>query len=167
MNDQAKWEQAVVAIGNRYAATPPDIAAELDRLIEQIMRLKQHLVELALSAGSADICRTCAGECCRFGKYHVSELDVMAYLKTGDALVAPDFSSHPYCPYSDASGCTMPPGYRPMTCVVFNCQQIEDQLTDSQKKNLHGCEQELRDAIARAGHITGMRLDRALLLGCS
>ena len=167
MNDQAIWDQTVTAVSDRYAGLSPDIAPELDRLIEQIISLKQHLVELVLSAGSADICRNCNGECCRFGKYHVSVLDVMAYLKTGDTLVAPDFSNHPFCPYSNASGCTMTPGYRPMTCVVFNCQQVEDQLTACQRESLHGYERELRNAIARAGHITGMRLDRALLHGCS
>ena len=152
---------------NRSANLPPGTVAELDKLIVDVMRLKQNLVELALSAGSADICRACGGECCLYGKYHVSELDIMAYLKSGAELVIPDFSTNPSCPYSDVSGCTMPPCYRPMTCVIFNCQQVEDKFTSAGREVMRGYEQELRGAITRAGHITDTRLDRALLLSCS
>ena len=167
MNDQAAWEQAIATAGRNYASLPQDVTAQLDALIEDIMRLKQNLVELVMSAGSEDICRTCGGECCRHGKYHVSVLDIMAYLKTGARQVLPDFSTNPACPYSDVSGCTMAPCYRPMTCVVFNCQLVEDQLASAERETLRGYEQELRNAITRAGHVTGMRLDRALLLSCS
>jgi hypothetical protein len=167
VNDQAAWEQAVASVGSMYVGLPPATAAELNRLIEEIMRLKQMLVELVLAAGSADVCRTCGGECCRYGKYHVSVLDMMAYLKSAAKPVSPDFSINPACPYSDDSGCTMAARYRPLTCVIFNCQQVEDQLTTAQLETFHGFEQELRNTIARAGTITGMRLDRALLLSCN
>lgn len=167
MNDQAAWEQAVANVDRMYAGLPPATATELDRLIESIMGLKQNLVELVTSAGSADICRTCGGDCCRFGKYHVSMLDIVAYLKSGAEMLVPDFSTNPYCPYSNVSGCTMAPRYRPMTCVVFNCQLVEDQLTPAQQETMRNHEQELRTAIAQAGRITGLRLDRALLLSCS
>jgi len=165
--DHAVWEQAVTTASSWYRSLPADKATELDRLIMDIMQLKQNLVELAISAGSTEICRTCGGECCKHGKYHVSVLDTLAYLKTGATLLTPDFSTDPYCPYSDVSGCTMAPQYRPMTCVVFNCQQIEDQLAPARQETSHEYEQELRDAITRAGHITGRRLERPLLLSSS
>lgn len=167
MNDQTAWKQAVVTTSEWYFGLPSGIRTELDGLLEEIMQLKQKLVDLVMFAGSSNICRACGGECCRYGKYHVSVLDIMTYLKTGAEQVTPDFSTTPACPYSDVSGCTMAPSYRPMTCVVFNCQQIEDHLAAAEHKILHGYEQELRDAILKAGHITGMRLDRALLLCCS
>ena len=167
MNDQAAWEQGLATAGSRYISLPPGIRTELDGLLEEIMQLKQNLVELVMSAGSEDICRTCGGACCRHGKYHVSVLDIMVYLKTGARQVIPDFSTNPACPYSDVSGCTMASCYRPMTCVVFNCQLVEDQITSAGRETLRGYEQELRSTITRAGHITGMRLDRALLLSCS
>jgi hypothetical protein len=167
VNDQATWEQAVTAAGTSYTNLLSGTSQELERLIEEIMQLKQKLVEVVLSAGSTDICRSCGGECCRFGKYHVSVLDIMAYLKTGAQPIIPDFSNHPACPYSDVSGCTMAPGYRPMTCVVFNCQQVEEQLTSEQHETLRSYERELRDSITRAACITGIRLDRALLFSCS
>jgi hypothetical protein len=167
VNDQVVWEQAVVAARNNYTSLPHCIAAELDDLIDDIMRLKQDLVEFVIAAGSADICRTCGGECCRYGKYHVSILDILAYLKNGVRPVIPDFSCNPYCPYSDVSGCTMAPCYRPMTCVVFNCLQVEDRLTAVQKETMRDREQKLRNVITRAGGLTDIRLDRALLLSCS
>jgi Fe-S-cluster containining protein len=160
------WEQALVDAGNSYAALQPAIRDELDREIAEIMLLKQQLVELVTAAGSGEICRTCGGECCRFGKYHVSVLDILAYLKRGERTVVPDFGTAPFCPYSDVSGCTMAPHYRPMTCVVFNCQLVEEQLSSAQRDDFRLHEQELREAIARAGRITGKRLDRALLLSC-
>lgn len=167
VNDQTAWEQAVAGAKLSYTSLAPATAAELNGLIDDIMLLKQNLVELAMSAGSADICRTCGGECCRYGKYHVSILDIMVYEKSAAELVIPDFSTNPACPYSDVSGCTMIPRYRPMTCVVFNCQLVEDHLTSSRQETMRRYEQELRITITRAGHITGMRLDRALLLSCS
>jgi hypothetical protein len=166
VNDRTAWEQAISDAGTSYAALPAAIRDELERVIEEIMLLKQQLVEMVAAVGSGEICRTCGGECCRFGKYHVSVLDILAYLKRGERAVVPDFSSAPFCPYSDVSGCSMAPHYRPMTCVVFNCQLVEEQLTSSQKELFSRQEQELRGAIARAGRITGMRLDRALLLSC-
>lgn len=166
MNDQAAWEQAVESAGSMYSGLPPATAAELGGVIDTIMRLKQNLVEQVIAAGSVDICRACGGDCCRFGKYHVSMLDMLAYLKSDAKPQEPDFGTHPYCPYSDVSGCTMAPCYRPMTCVVFNCQQIEDRLAPAQMETMRGHERELRDAIARAGQITGIRLDRPLLLSC-
>lgn len=167
MNDQAAWEQAIASAGSMYSGLTPETMTELDGLIENIMRLKQNLVDLVVAAGSADICHTCGGECCLHGKYHVSVLDILAYLKSGAAVVTPDFSSNPACPYSGISGCTMAPPYRPMTCVVFNCQQIEDPLSSTQRETLRRTEQELRDATAKAGQLTGLRLGRPLLLSCS
>jgi hypothetical protein len=167
VNDQAAWEQAVVAARRCYTSLPQDVASQLDALTEDIMRLKKILVELVISSGSVDICRTCGGECCRFGKYHVSILDILAYLKCGNNIVVPDFSSNPACPYSNASGCTMAPAYRPVTCVVFNCQLVEDQLTLPQRETFLKTEQELREAISRASQTTGRRLDRPLLFSCN
>jgi hypothetical protein len=61
----------------------------------------------------------------------------------------------------------MPPRYRPVTCVIFNCQLIEDRLSPSDRDALHGYERRLRDTVSRAGHTGGIRLDRPLLLSCS
>jgi hypothetical protein len=154
----------VATAGEWYENRPSDVRAELDGVLDEIMRLKQRLVELVTSSGSAATCRTCGGECCLLGRYHVSILDILAYQKAGVEPVLPDFTAGPACPYSDASGCLMPPRYRPVTCVIFNCQLIEDRLTQADRDALHGYERRLRDAVSRAGHTGGTRLDRPLLL---
>ena len=79
LDDQQRWEQGVAAAGAGYECLPAESRAELDQLIKRIMRLKEELVDRALSAGSASICRACAGQCCLNGKYHVSVLDMLAY----------------------------------------------------------------------------------------
>jgi len=167
LDDQTAWDRAVATASRMYTDLPPDSVIELNLLIEKIIQLKQTLVDLAVAAGSAEICRACGGECCLYGKYHVSVLDILAYRKNSRAPVVPDFSTHPACPYSDTSGCTMASGYRPMTCVVFNCQLVDDQLTSAQRETFSNCERDLREAITRAIRTSGQRLDRALLLSCS
>jgi hypothetical protein len=164
VNDQAAWEQAITAARICYTGLPHQTAAQLNDLIDNIMLLKQKLVELATTAGSSQVCRECRGECCRYGKYHVTVLDLFAYLRCGTDQPQPNFGNHPDCPYADASGCIMAPGYRPMTCVVFNCQQIEERLSPSDVSLSYELEQKLREAIARASQISDMRLDRPLLL---
>jgi len=166
VNDQAAWEQAVATAGEWYSNLPSAARAELDGLLEEIMQLKERLVGLVTSSGSATTCRTCGGECCLLGKYHVSVLDVLAYRKTGVEPVSPDFSAGPACPYSDVSGCRMPPRYRPVTCVIFNCQLIEDRLTTVDREMLLEYEKRLRGTVNQAGHTSGTRLDRPLLLSC-
>ena len=167
MSDLAVWEQALSSAGNWYRGLPPAIRAELDGLLEEIMQLKRTLVELVTSSGSSAICRSCGGECCLLGRYHVSVLDILAYLKTGVDPVVPNFFASPACPYADISGCSMPPCYRPVTCVIFNCQLIEDRLTAIERHTLYAHESRLRTTVARAGRMHDIRIDRPLLLSCS
>ncbi|MBI2354405.1 MAG: hypothetical protein HYV06_05140 [Deltaproteobacteria bacterium] len=166
MNDEQRWASAVTAAGAAYERLPAGTGAELDAVIKQIMGHKQELVELALAAGSASICRGCGGECCLSGKYHVSVLDLLSYRIAAADPVAPNFGAAPACPYSGMSGCLMPPRFRPMTCVVFNCELIEGRMGPNERAALYERENLLREAIAQANRIAGSRLDRALLLSC-
>jgi hypothetical protein len=136
-------------------------------LIDEVMQLKQKLVELVTHAGSSTVCRTCEGQCCLFGKYHVSILDLLAYRKTGAEPLVPVFDPGPACPYADTAGCRMAPGYRPVTCVIFNCQPIEDLLTPGDRHTMQELERKLRETVNRATSLCGRRLDRPLLLSCS
>ena len=61
----------------------------------------------------------------------------------------------------------MPAAYRPVTCVIFNCQLLEERLSQEQLNILHDYETRLRATIARAGRINDTRLDRPLLLSGS
>ncbi len=164
MSDQDSWEKALTATRGIYTSLEPTVAAELNRLIDVIIGIKQQLVELAITAGSSQVCRKCRGECCRHGKYHVSILDILAYLKCGVEPVIPDFTTHPECPYANTSGCTMSPGFRPMTCVVFNCHLVEEKLATAGEKAFRTLEPDLRQSIRAAEQLTALRLGRPLLL---
>lgn len=164
MDQLSTWQQASRATHELYRGLQPEIRQQLDTLIEEIMQIKQQLVDVVVSVGASDICRSCGGKCCLYGKYHVTVLDMLAYLSSGAAPVEPDFSSHPACPYSDADGCRMVARYRPMTCVIFNCEQIDDQLTASERQTMVTLEHRLRTTIDEASRLTGSRLNRALLL---
>ena len=167
MNDQQAWDQAVTAADEMYSRLPTGTRVELDGLIDEVMQLKQKLVELVTCAGSSTVCRTCEGQCCLFGKYHVSILDLLAYRKTGAELLVPAFGPGPACPYADISGCRMATGYRPVTCVIFNCQPIEDLLTPDVRQSMQELERKLRETVTLATSLCGTRLDRPLLLSCS
>ena len=165
MDDQAVWVQGVSSVREWHAALPADRRQECDGLIDIVMELKQQLVDTVAAAGSGLICSRCGGECCRYGRYHVTALDVAAYIRCGITPVKPNFSSHSACPYSDASGCLMPPGLRPVTCVIFNCELIHERLTQDQDSRLHCLEQSLREAVSTLCRLFGGFLSRPLLLG--
>jgi hypothetical protein len=164
LNDQALWEETASSVDSWYSALPANVRDELDGLIAEIMLLKQKLVDLATAAGSAEICRACGGECCLLGKYHFSVLDLLAYRKSGLDPVVPAFNNGPACPYSDSAGCLMLPCYRPATCVIFNCQLIEDRLSPDMRAALDRNEKALRDVLKLACRTSGTRIDRPLLL---
>ena len=166
VDDQQRWKRAVTAADNGYEGLDTGMRLKLDGLIGQIMRLKEDLLEQTLAVGSASICRACAGQCCQRGKYHVSVLDLLAYRMNGAEPVVPDFTRGPACPYSGEAGCLMPPRFRPMTCVVFNCEQVEKGIAPHELTTLYAAEKLLRDTISQANRVAGCRLDRALLLSC-
>jgi hypothetical protein len=166
VDDQQRWDRAVEATSRMYDGLPPETRARLDLLITRIMGLKEALVERVLAAGSLSICRACAGACCRSGRYHVSALDLLAFRSCEAEPVAPDFGTAPSCPYGGPEGCRMSPPFRPMTCVVFNCDLVEALMGQEDSAALYTDETLLRDAIVRASRLTGQRLDRPLLLWC-
>ena len=163
-NDQESWERAIAAAAAQYDSLGSGRREELRGLITEIMVLKESLVELVTAAGSSDTCRTCKGQCCLFGRYHVSVLDILTCLATGTLPVSPDFDSHPACPYSNENGCLIPAGLRPLTCVVFNCQPVEDLLSPAGLVKFSQLEASLRAAVSAACRLCGSRLDRPLLL---
>lgn len=166
VNDEQRWARAIAAAGTAYERLPAGTRAELDALIGRIRRLKEELVEGTAAAGGDSICRGCGGKCCLNGKYHVSVLDLLSYRITATDPVAPNFGAAPACPYSGEAGCLMPPRFRPMTCVVFNCELIEGRMGPGERDALYEGERLLREAISLANRVAGSRLDRALLLSC-
>ena len=128
------------------------------------MLLKNELLGLSLASGSAEICRACGGKCCNNGKFHVSLLDLMAYLSTSTELPEPDFDITPLCPYGCSEGCLMSPGFRSVTSVIFNCEEIEELLGEAELSRVGVCESLLREKVIQAEQLLGFRVGRPLLL---
>jgi len=128
------------------------------------MQVKQELFDLALAAGGSNICRSCGGKCCLNGKYHVSLLDMLAYRAAGVEPVLPDFEQRPLCPYGGSNGCLMEPRFRSITCLIFNCDLLEDRMDSESRQRFASVERNLRSTVARADELLGCRAGRALLL---
>lgn len=160
MHDFEAWTSAEAVARTQLQRVGPEFSFLADR----IMNLKAEILGLALSAGSGDICRACQGECCRFGRYHVTLLDLMLIELAGLKPPLPRFGEEGDCPYGNGSGCFFEPRLRPMTCVVFNCELIESRMKDGSRGRGALLEQQLRGAIAAADILAGMRLSRPALL---
>ncbi|BCS52284.1 hypothetical protein [Geobacter sp. SVR] len=163
MDDQQTWQRALRAIDDWHRGLSEECRTQLGELIGRIMLLKEESLRLGLAAGSAEICRTCGGSCCRYGKYHVTILDLLAFRLNSIDPIA-NFDNFPFCPYGGDEGCLMPPRFRPLTCVIFNCDPIEERMGDDACRSAATLEGELREQIARAERLTGRRLGRPVLL---
>lgn len=165
MSDQQAWLQGVTDTLGWYERLDMTVREQLDDLIGQIRLAKQQLMQLVLLADGAVICRSCGGECCRYGKYHVTSLDLLALRQRGEGMIVPDFGIHPACPYADTLGCcSMAVEFRPLTCVIFNCEQLENRLSSLDQTQIRTLEQLLRSLISRAEQVSGIRLNRPALL---
>lgn len=164
MNNPELWLHGIEKCRQFYDALPTPVKPECNRLLEEIMRCKSELMALVSATGSSERCGQCGGKCCLYGKYHVTLIEVLAYLHTGTTILAPNFSNHPYCPYSNSSGCLMDEKMRPTTCVIFNCEKLENAFDADIKTALERLETELRHAISRFNAVIGAKMDRPMLL---
>lgn len=166
MNDPQAWHNAQASAWKIYEELPDDGRRRFDHLVDRIMNLKENLLGLALAEGSGVVCGECGGECCLRGKYHVSMLDLIICRMHAFEPLVPDFTIHPLCPYGSADGCCFTPRFRPLTCVVFNCDLIEERMAEHTRHQVILWELELREAVASVDVIASHRLTRAALLSC-
>lgn len=167
MNDQQAWQLALDLAVRLYDGLPEAGRERVDMLVRRIMALKQELLDLTLCVGSASLCRTCGGKCCLHGKYYVTLLDLLAYRISSTAAPVPDFGGHPGCPYGGPHGCCLAPGLRPMTCVIFNCDLIEELMSVAVRQRVVVCERELRAAITEVERLADARFGRPALLAAA
>ena len=167
MNDQQAWQQALELTDRLYSGLSDPGRVRVDALVRQVMSLKLELLNLTLSVGSASVCRTCGGKCCLHGKYYVTLLDLLAYRINSVIAPVPDFAGQPGCPYGDSRGCCLEPGMRPMTCVIFNCELIEELMNAELMQRTTACERELRTTIAEVEQLAGIRFGRPALLAAA
>ena len=164
MNDLNIWHRVVADVALIYDRLTADTRARLDAQLSRVMQLKQELYELSHAAGSSHVCKECGGACCLNGKYHVSVLDLLAYRSAMLEPVVPDFGNSPFCPYGGPDGCLMPPSFRSMPCLVFNCELVDNRMADREKERFEAVEHALRIAIHGAEDIVKFRAGRAALL---
>ena len=167
MDDLEKWRIALQECRDFYCGLPDSIRVALDQLTRQFRLLKEELLGLSLQAGGLAACQECGGLCCLYGKYHLTLLDQLACFSAGFEPKQPDFSKHPACPYGGDQGCLMSGEFRPFTCVIFNCESIEAAMTIAVKGRFAECELELRNLIAGADQLLGIRSNRPLLLAAN
>jgi len=164
LDDNYAWQKALEAADQIFSQLDPVQKVDLEKLFKRIMRLKEELLIAPLAAGSDVICTACNGACCLHGKYHLTMIDLLALHFSDCEIVTPEFGFQTYCPYSSSAGCNMPPQFRPLTCVIFNCELIEGLLTDSCRELDRLTEKQLRKTIAEVENLVGSPLGRPALL---
>jgi hypothetical protein len=74
------------------------------------------------------------------------------------------FIQKPVCPYGSLDGCSMEPGLRPVDCIIFICDALDEKLSPASRMILAAGEQELRECIEQASRLIGEPLRTPLLL---
>jgi hypothetical protein len=162
MNDQDAWQRGVRFMEEIHARLPCQGREQLGALLDNYRRYKGEM--LTLTAGSHALCRDCGGQCCMNGKYRFNGLDILALLDQQERLPTPDFAQKPLCPYGDAGGCRLEPAFRPLDCVLFICNAIEEVLQEGASGALDLLEQKLRRCVQQAEALLEQPLGRPLLL---
>lgn len=162
MNDQEAWQQGIRFMEEIHGRLPRHVQQQLAELLDRYRRHKREM--LILTAGSCELCRACGGQCCWNGKYRFNGLDLLALFDRQAPLPVPDFAQRPLCPYGTVNGCCMEPPYRPLDCVLFICDAIEERLSGTAAQSLALLEDELRRCLRQAETLLNQPLGRPLLL---
>lgn len=163
MTDQQLWSAAVERVRTDYEALPQALKLKLAEHSAEIMSLKAHHQAAVATADADQLCTDCQGICCRFGKHHVTVVDVLVFLTADRELFSPSFDN-PVCPYHNGFGCLMEPAFRPFNCIIFICEQLETGLDVAVKAELAALEARLRVMYAEFDRLLGNRFANGLLI---
>ena len=163
MTDQELWSTAVAAVQGEYSALPAGIRQRVTELAAEIAALKGAYQRRAATVDVDAACASCRGLCCGHGKHHFTVVDLLGYLAAGQELFAPLFTN-PVCPYHNGGGCLMPPELRPLNCIIFLCDQLDDVLPEAARQELVALEQELRRLYCCLELLLGNRFANGLLI---
>jgi hypothetical protein len=163
VNDQQLLEQGLSQVFRLFAACAPAKQRQIAELLLQYRREKESMASFASAADSASICRECAGQCCMNGKFRLNVCDALA-LNVEQVLVRSDFNQKPVCPYGTDQGCCLSPEFRPMDCVLFICDEIEQRLTETTRFELIAGEERIRECLQEVSRLAGIQLSVPLLL---
>lgn len=163
MDDQQLWNLGNVRLKELLANLSGEALLELSRLLIRYRQAKEALAAVVEEVDAACICHECKGQCCLNGKYRINVFDTIA--RVAEQLpTSADFSQKPVCPYGTDAGCSMEPGWRPADCVLFICTAIDQMLSPQARLMLSAGEQDLRECLRQASHLTGEQLGIPLLL---
>jgi len=138
-----QWQEGVRLVTAAYLALPQQSLQKLHVLAAELREHKCAMQALVARVGAAGHCAGCGGECCVAGKYHFTRADLLVYLAFEEPLFEPLFDNG-LCPYLGQAGCLIPVAFRPFNCITFNCERIEDLLSEDQLANFYRMERELR-----------------------
>jgi hypothetical protein len=144
---QEQWQAGMTRVTEVYRALPEATLAKLQELSEVLKGLKCAMQELVARVDAAVHCAGCGGACCVAGKYHFTRADLLVYLACGAELFEPLFGNG-LCPYLGQQGCLIPAAYRPFNCITFNCELIEDRLSEEEIASFYRMERELKGCYA-------------------
>ena len=163
MNDQQLWNLGTVRLKCLLAELSAGTMLELTQLLVRYRKAKETLAAVVAGVDAEYLCRECAGQCCRNGKYRINVFDALARI-SAEIPTAADFSQKPLCPYGTDTGCSMEPGLRPADCVLFICDAIDRKLSQQSRLELAAKEQDLRECIRTASCLADEQLGTPLLL---
>jgi hypothetical protein len=138
-----QWHDAVCRVSRAFERLPGAERGRVERLCRLMMEQKGGMQALVARVDAASHCAGCGGACCVTGKYHFTPVDLLVYLVSSQQLFQPLFGNG-LCPYLGATGCLMQPEFRPFNCITFNCEVIEERLTDEELARFYRFERELR-----------------------
>lgn len=163
MTDQELWSASVTAAVREYNLLPSSLRQRVGEIAAEIAAVKGAHQGLAANVDADGICAACRGLCCGHGKHHFTVVDLLGYLAAGLELFTPDFAG-PVCPYHTGRGCLMPPALRPLNCIIFLCDRLEELLTEPAKQELASLEKELRRLYCCLESLLGNRFANGLLI---
>jgi len=163
VSDQKLWQDGLVSLNALLSDLSPAAKKPLLKLLSGYRVGKESLAAITLAADSETICRDCAGQCCLNGKYRVNVFDGLSLCAAGISVI-PDFLQKPLCPYSNARGCILEPGFRPLDCILFVCDAIGNRIDDQLRANLAALEKNLRECLSEASLLLNINLGTPLLL---
>jgi hypothetical protein len=163
-DDYAVWALAVDRVREELDGLPAAVCCQVGEIAEQICLTKERIHAFAESAGAREICRLCGGQCCARGKYHFTVPDLLVYFYQRETLFTPYFNRRDACPYLGSCGCFMPPRFRPLNCVIFNCDRIEELIDSVDRVEFYRLEQELRELYGRLESLFNNRFQSGLLI---
>jgi hypothetical protein len=140
---EEQWQEGVRRVTLAYRALSQQQNEKLQGICAALRELRRAMQAIVSRVEAAAHCAGCGGECCVAGKYHFSQVDLLVYLAAGEPLFEPLFGNG-LCPYLGGEGCLIPAAFRPFNCITFNCEKIEDLLSEGELGDFYRMERELR-----------------------